>query len=417
MKKAILHVNGQDIKIAYKENNGQSFVLYEKDWIKDFFAKDAFNEEEILSSLEKENNFLSRRQIFRFFKKWYSDRYVEKTFWLRKIPESDLLKILPNVQNDTRIRLVNGLLVREHPTVHGLYSLNDAWKGSKRYINSEKVWNEKNPVSWQKNAKKDIIDLCQELENLKNLPEQKQENLLGVDSFIYHPAQQIEDVSYISRIKTGPVSYRGTYVHLRLINAYAEYLHPRFKTSVLKTFEEHEENLLRRTITEEREDSKQSFIEFKRDTKRVGGNLSECVDALLLSLFGTTKEEKMKKDNIREPFRENLSYEDHLDLTEGEFLARKNYIRFSVSNSVEAKNACTLAGMMVRLNNTFSDKVDIRSEEGGFLFDPSMTKPVKALLDDGTKKKKIRDYTLGQIVEDLKSLPHKVQDIIVKHWP
>ena len=329
MKETFVRVRDQEI--AVRLVNG--FIRYSKSSVVSLMEQDGFDAGSVDQELPRKD-FLTRKEVYGYMKSQYpSKEYREKFTWLKREVEPLIRKTMKKVKEGTRLRIINGLVVREHPTIEGLFSLTDAWKASKNMFESEEKWKARRPIIWQRDFKGKIKNLKKEISKS------------DATSLLENPL-----------ILSKPGRYGGTYAHPRLLIAYTEWVHVKLHNKVLKVFEDYEEGVLqtkeqhdrRAKGTQTREDRKVSFQKFKESVTRVGGNTPNCTSKLLNGVFGKTKTQKMREDHINEPFRDNITELEHLKITMAETMARSNFIMDKVRGQIAAETSCSRAGNTIR---------------------------------------------------------------------
>jgi hypothetical protein len=102
--------------------------------------------------------YVSHSKLMKMVRDWYEPEGIEYFEKLLSGSLREQLKaMLDQAQEGAKTRIINGLLVREHPEIPGLFNITDIWKSAREYFPKEGSWKAKRPMKWQRKTIKIVI--------------------------------------------------------------------------------------------------------------------------------------------------------------------------------------------------------------------------------------------------------------------
>jgi hypothetical protein len=310
-------------------------------------------------ALDTKFTWLSTRQLRAEFKEMmYEEDAQAWTEWLTEDVTTQVLKIAKTVKPGTRLRILNSLVVREHPDYPELYSLTDAWRAARSYyLNekgnltkaAEKKWMLLRPRQWLQPSSKWLKELCGKITS-----EVSNEN--------FHFKQGNKSDAFKHCVQAlragGRNSATGTYVHPQILIKYTEELHPTLHQKVLKVFQDYSEGRLvdpdRARGTKERARGKEIHADLVEVCSERRMNTMGVVNKIWKGWKGMDKKAYKAKTGKREPIRDNISRLEHIELSMAECIAAHGIVENDAYGQAAGDIEGLKAGQFVRKN--FSSK-------------------------------------------------------------
>lgn len=285
--------------------------------------------------------------------------------WLNEEVNPQIEKLAPKIKEGTQLRIVNGLLLRAHPENSDLYSLTDAWRAARTLFynergrltpTAEKAWMNKKPGIWLRDNKLKIKKIIKDLneDNLIQTNKTKicQDAEIDITRGTVIRKSRIAKIEFIKNLKLGGRNTAsGTYVHPRLLASYTDWLHEDLHSKIMKVFIDYMDGVPNRDKargTTIREEGRIIHALFTQDCALYRASPIVASSQIHIGLWNKDRRSKKKEDGIREPFRDNISVSDHIDLSMAELSARKMMALQQPYGQKEVNDICLEAGLNAR---------------------------------------------------------------------
>jgi hypothetical protein len=194
------------------------------------------------------------------------------------------------VKEGEQLKVIFDTILQEHPTHKGCYRLNDLHaEAESLFGRNKKAWQSKSPGIWFRDNKKTIAGIT-----------------AAIKSNLHCGKSTVQKLSVSIKGTCNPMN--GTYVHIELLIAYAEWLHPTLHAKVLKVFSDYADAKLTRKAkgTLVREESKEGFTKFGKAMRKYNASVQHGTNAMYYGCFKQSKKDIKKELGVKEPFRDNM---------------------------------------------------------------------------------------------------------------
>jgi hypothetical protein len=144
-------------------------------------------------------------------------------------------------------------------------------------------------------------------------------------------------------------------MHPILLTAYSEWLHPKLHFNVLQVFEDYSTGKIqdprrrRAKGTKTRAKGVQTHMEFRQACEDRKASWIPANGTLHHGLWGKSASEKATADRIKQPFRDNISVDEHVLLSAAEALARLDMRSREAVGQGEVNESCRRAAYLANL--------------------------------------------------------------------